>query len=163
MPILAILLIASPVFAIIPSGVYYNHNSYPAETEWMLRVVWTGHPTTEIKFGEFWTQKKESTTTEVEARIVEQINDGMYEDILWNQLDPEEEAYQGILSPGEEIVYVPQKKLRVWKGYFGLHIYVLDNPETPISELSFTTRFIPRRCVPGGTSYEEVFYDGWWD
>lgn len=161
--ILTSILLVSPVFAIIPQGVYFNHNQYPEETEWMLRVVWTGHPTTEVKLNEFWLGKKETTALEVENRIREQILDGMYEDVLWNQLDPEEEpAFSGILSPGEEIVYTPQQKLRVWKGYFNIHIETLDNPETPICELKFHTKFYPRRVVPGGKSYDEVFPDGWW-
>lgn len=150
-----------PAYAIVPQGVDYNFNA--AENEWALRVRWTGHPNTEVKAGEFYLAKKETTKKEVEARILTEIHDAIVEDILWNQLDPEEEPrLSGVLSPGEEIIYDPQQKLRVWKAFFGLHIYSLDDLETPESELRFVTRFIPRQNVLGGTPYEEIFPDGWW-
>ena len=163
--ILATVLLVSnaiPVFAIIPQGVDYNFGA--TENEWALRIRWTGHPTTEIKGGEFWLGKKETTIAEVEQRIHEKVFGLIKEDILWNQLDAEEEpALSGILSPGEEIVYVPQQKLRVWKCWFAIHIYSLDDLETPESELSFITCIVPRRIYPGGTSWEEIFPDGWWN
>lgn len=156
-----LVMFVQPTYAIVPQGVDYNFNA--AENDWALRVRWTGHPNTEVNGGEFWLDKKETTKEEVEARLLTQIHDAIVEDILWNQLDPEEEpALSGVLSPGEEIIYTPQQKLRVWKAYFGLHIYSLDDLETPESELRFVTRFIPRQNVAGGAPYEEVFPDGWW-
>ena len=158
--------LALPVFAALSIyGIEYNYDA--AENEDALIVKWYEREWGIVKAGEFQLQGpplKETTIAEVEARISEKFYDLLREDIKWNQLDPEEEPYlSDVLSPGEEIVYVgPQKYLRVWKGYFAIHIYSLDDLETPVSELRFVTCFVKRSIYPGGTSQEEIFPDGWW-
>lgn len=159
--LLSFILVVTPALAIVPQGVYYDFGA--GENENALVIKWTGHPDTVVKGGEFWLAKKETTIADVEARITEKVHDLLKEDILWNKLDPEEEpAYSGILSPGEEIFYDPQQKLRVWKSWFAIHIYSLDDLETPDSELRFVTRITKRSVYPGGTTWDEIFPDGWW-
>lgn len=163
--ILASILLVSPVFATYIIGVHYDFDA--PENEWALWVDWGDNkPDTIVNANEFQLGKKETTVAEVEARIQDKFNTFLVEDVLWNQLDPEEEAYQGILSPGEEIYVNPstgKQYLRVRKMWFAIHIYSLDNLETPESELSFTTKFITRTAYPGGIPWETVFPDGWWN
>jgi len=157
------MVLAVPAYALVPQSIYYDFSA--AGNEPALRIVWTGHPDTIVTGDEFRLQTpQESTLAEVEARIQAQVDDLLLEDVKWNQLDQEEEPYlSGVLSPGEEIVYVgPQQYLRTWKAWFAIHIYSLDNLSTPESELRFVTRIYKRSVFPGGTSWADIYPGGWW-
>lgn len=159
---LAFVLLASlalPVLASIDiQGIDYNFDA--AETEWALRVRWTGRAPFEVKANEFYLQGpplKETTVAEVEARIQEKFLDLLVEDTKLSTIDPEDGARQDppVLSVGEEIVVVRNSDyLRTWKCYFKIHIYSLDDLETPESELRFVTRF---QNVAAGQ-----IPDNWW-
>ena len=140
----AILLwLSSPVSASIDiRGIDYNYGA--AENEWALRVRWTGRPAFEIKANEFYLEGKETITADVEARIQEKFNDLLVDDEKLKDIDPEDPARQDppVLSPQQEIVIIHnQEYLRSHKAFFRIHIYSLDDLDTPESELRFTTRF----------------------
>lgn len=154
----------SPVSAALNiTGVEYNFDA--AENENALTIKWIGRPWAEVKANEFYPQKIQGqweTIADVEDRIREKIFDLLREDIPWNQLDPEEEpALSGQLSMGEEIIG-DNEYLRIWKGYFNIHIYSLDDLETPESELKFFTLFYKTTSFPAGTPYDEIYPEGWY-
>lgn len=154
--IMACVFLVSPVFASIDiQGIYYNFHA--AETEWALKVQWTGRPAFEIKANEFYLAKKETATAEVEARIQEKFNDLLVEDEKLKDIDPEDPVRQDppVLSPSQEIVIINnQEYLRSHKAFFKIHIYSLDNLETPESELRFVTQFKNPHAGP--------IPDEWW-
>lgn len=141
--VLALMLLTLPVLASIDiQGVDYNFNA--AENEWALRVRWTGRPAFEIKANEFYLERGETTITDVEDRIQEKFNDLLVEDEKLKDIDSEDLVHQDppVLSPSQEIVIIRnQEYLRSHKAFFRIHIYSLDNLDTPESELRFTTRF----------------------
>lgn len=167
--ILAILFVASPCFATYIIGVHFNKDA--VGNEWALWVDWGDNkPDTIVNANEFQSQKikgKWETVADIENRIQDRFNDFLVEDVLWNQLDQEEEPYlSGQFSKGEELYVDPQTQTdycRYRKMWFAIHIYSLDDLETPESELNFTTRFYNAWVFPGNTHWEQVYPDGWWD
>lgn len=154
-----VITLATPALASLSiTGIYYNFDA--AENENALTVNWVGRPAFEIKANEFYSQKVQGqweTPADVEERIQEKFLDLLVEDIPINQVDPEDECMQDppILNPGEEWVVVQNKDvMRLWKAYFKIHIYSLDDLETPESELRFLTRF--------QNVYAGQIPDNWW-
>lgn len=141
--VLLLVCVAIPVLASIDiQGIYYNFHA--AETEWALKVQWTGRPAFEIKANEFYLAKKEASAADVEARIQEKFNDLLVEDEKLKGIDPEDPVREDppVLSPSQEIVIINnQEYLRSHKAFFKIHIYSLDDLETPESELRFVTIF----------------------
>jgi len=156
---LTLLLVVAPILASLDiQGIDYNFGA--AETEWALRVRWTGRPAFEIKANEFYLQGpplKETTIAEVEVRIQDRFNDLLVEDEKLKDIDPEDPVRQDppVLAPYQEIVIINnQEYLRQHKAFFKIHIYSLDNLETPESELRFITRF--------QNPFAGLIPDNWW-
>lgn len=149
--ILAVILLCSftlPAFAasISIQGIYYNFNA--AENEWALKVQWTGKPAFEIKANEFYLQKVKGqleTITQVEERIQDKFNDLLVVDTKLTTIDADDPVRQDppiLVWPDTEIVIINNSEyLRTHKAFFRIHIYSLDDLETPDSELRFVTRF----------------------
>lgn len=156
----ALLALLAAVFAVPVSasisiqGIYYDWDA--AENESALTVVWTGRPAFEVKANEFQLDKKETTTAEVEARIQEKFNDLLVTDTKLSTMDAEDPTRQDppiLVWPYEEIVVIHNSDyLRTHKAFFAIHIYSLDDLETPESELNFLTRF-SKYPIP----------DNWWE
>ena len=145
----ALLALLATVFA-IPAGAasisiqYISYDWDAAENEPALTVGWTGKPPFEIKANEFYLDKKETSSLDVELRIQEKFNDLLVEDVKLSTFDADDECRQDppILGPDEEIVIINNSEyLRSHKAYFAIHIYSLDDLETPESELNFLTIF----------------------
>jgi len=161
MPVVLLIALLATVFAIPVSAVsiqyvYYNFNA--AENENALVVQWTGRPAFEVKANEFYLDKKETTTLDVEARIQEKFNDLLVEDERLSSFDVDADVRQDppILGPNEEIVIINNSEyVRSHKAFFRIHIYLLDNLDTPESELRFLTRF--------QNPYAGPIPDNWWE
>jgi hypothetical protein len=133
-----------PVLASIDiQGVDYNFDA--SETGNALVVRWTGRPAFEIKANEFYSAKVKGqweTVVEVEERIQGKFLDLLVEDIKLSTVEADDQWHQYIFDPGQELVIINnQEYVRCWKAYFKIHIYSLDDLETPQSELRFITRF----------------------
>lgn len=146
---------ATSVSAVSIQYVYYDFDA--AENQNALVVQWTGKPAFEIKANEFYLDKKETTTADVEARIQLKFNDLLVEDVKLTTYDADDECRQDppILGPGEDIVIIRNSEyLRIHKAFFAIRVFELDDLETPESELKFLTRFQRPDAGP--------IPDGWW-
>lgn len=145
------ILLATPILAGSRIRIYaieYNFDAAPSEDA--ITVYDRSGKNLHVVAGEFEPLRHGQdyeTMAEVEARIQDRVQE-VYSDYEWITADPEEPDWRffqdpPILLPYEEIVEVKNDRvhLKTTLTYFGLHIYSLDDPETPESELNFLTIF----------------------
>jgi hypothetical protein len=145
--VLVLVLFLSMGMAVLASIDIYdiNYNFDAGETEDALVVKWTGRLPFKIKANEFYSTKVKGqweTVTQVEERIQDKFLDLLVEDVKLSTVEADDPWRQYIFDPGQELVIINnQEYVRCWKAYFKIHIYSLDDLETPQSELRFITRF----------------------